>query len=583
MTKQLSVAYGGHSSAGVKERNEDAFAAVLPNGPTRQSKGAVVSIADGVSCSDNAQLASQTAVTMFIQDYLSTPETWDVRTSASRVLSSLNSWLYSQGQSALTRHNGFVTTFSALIIKSTTAHLLHCGDSRIYRWRDGQLKQLSTDHILTQVGGGATLTRALGMDSNLKVDYQQRSVREGDVLVLTTDGVHESLRQSQLVQLLQSLSIEQMQQAGEGRNAVLERLAQQFTEQALQAQSTDNLSCMLMAVLQLPQEDLNESHRKLTALAIPPVLEVGQKLDGYSIVSVLHSGSRSHVYLASHPRFKQLFVLKAPSVNFSEDEQYLEGFIREQWVGRRIDNPALMKILEPVQDSKFLYHICEHIEGKTLKQWIYDNPQPELQVVRVLAKQIANALRVLQRLGMLHRDLKPDNIMITPTGDVKLIDFGTVQVNGLQDIASEIKETIPVGTADYMAPEYLFGEKGASRSDIFSFGVIVYEMLTGGLPYKAPPTDTSRVRSYDFWQYQSACAKRKDLPRWLDLALRKACAPQPTQRYAALSEFIRDLEVPNAELLDNYEHQPLIEKHPVRFWQGVSALLLILLIIQTFI
>ena len=203
----LRIAYGGHSMVGAKQRNEDAFAAILPSGQARLDKGAVATIADGMSCGDNAQVASQTAVGTFIQDYLSTPETWDVKTAASRVLSSLNSWLYYQGQSALTRQNGFVTTFSSVIIKSSTAHLLHCGDSRIYRWRDGQLLQLTADHTLLQAGGNVTLTRALGMDTDLKVDYQQRNIRVGDLLMLTTDGVHETVKAMQLTALLQPLHL----------------------------------------------------------------------------------------------------------------------------------------------------------------------------------------------------------------------------------------------------------------------------------------------------------------------------------------------------------------------------------------
>jgi protein phosphatase len=577
--RTLSISYGGYTTAGRKERNEDAFAALLPAGQLRVSKGALASIADGVSCSDNARLASQTSVTTFIQDYLSTPETWDVKTSASRVLSALNSWLYYQGQTALARHNGFVTTFSSVILKSTTAHVIHCGDSRIYRYRDSQLLQLTTDHCLEQGSGSVTLTRALGMDTELKVDYQQRSLRVGDVFLFTTDGVHDSLKASVLCDLLQPLHAAAPEQR-EGGSATLEKAARAIAERALDAGSSDNLSCLLVSILDLPVEDLDESHRKLTRLAIPPVLAPGNKLDGYTVTQVLHSGTRSHLYLATHPRYRQKFVLKVPSLNFAEDPQYLEGFLREQWVGRRIDNPGIMKIYEPPADSKFLYHICEYIEGSTLRQWMYDNPQPDLSQVRALATQIAAGLRVLQRLGMLHRDLKPDNIMLTRAGEVKLIDFGTVQVNGLQDIASPVQESVPVGTAEYMAPEYLLGEKGAWRSDIFSFGVIVYEMLTAALPYKALPTDTTRVHDYGWWQYQSAQARRRDLPLWLDLALRKACAPRPVQRYAALSEFMHDLAVPNPQLLASHEHKPLIEKHPVRFWQGVSLVLLLLLIVQ---
>lgn len=578
--RTLSIAYGGHTTAGVKERNEDAFAAALPASQLRYSKGAIASIADGVSCSDNARLASQTSVATFIQDYLSTPESWDVKTSASRVLAALNSWLYYQGQTALTRQNGFVTTFTSVILRSTTAHVLHCGDSRVYRYRDKMLLQLTTDHCLAQGGGELTLTRALGMDTELKVDYQQRSLRVGDLLLFTTDGVHGSLKHAELTEMLNALA-EQPVTGSEGGNAQLEQTARQLIDKALHAGSNDNLSCLLVRVLELPVEDINEAHSKLTQLAIPPVLATGNKLDGYTITKVLHSGSRSHLYLATHPRYRQKFVLKAPSPNFAEDPQYLEGFMREQWVGRRIDHTGIMKIHEPVPDSKFLYHICEYIEGSTLRQWMYDNPQPDLQKVRDLAKQIAASLRVLQRLGMLHRDLKPDNVMLTLSGEVKLIDFGTVQVSGLQDIQSPLREDTPVGTADYMAPEYLLGERGEFRSDIFSFGVILYEMLTGALPYKAPPTDTSRIKDYARWQYRSAADVRKDLPQWLDLALRKACAPRPSQRYAVMSEFLHDLEVPNQQLLAAEQHKPLIEKHPVRFWQVVSALLLLLLILQT--
>jgi len=105
-------------------------------------------------------------------------------------------------------------------------------------------------------------------------------------------------------------------------------------------------------------------------------------------------------------------------------------------------------------------------------------------------------------------------------------------------------------------------------------------MLTGALPYKAPPTDMSRIKGYERWQYRSALDVRKELPQWMDLALRKACAPKPSQRYAALSEFLHDLEVPNQQLLAAEQHKPLIEKNPVRFWQVVSAVLFVLLLVQ---
>jgi serine/threonine protein phosphatase PrpC len=580
--RTLRIAYGGHSAAGVKARNEDAFAALLPAGGQRQSKGAVAVLADGAGCSDNAQQASQTSVVTFIQDYFSTPESWDVRTSAGRVLSALNSWLFRQSRAAQSRQDGYVTTFSALVLHSTTAHLLHCGDSRLWRRREHRVVQLSTDHVLQHEGGNSVLTRALGMDSELKVDYQQRSLRVGDLWMLTSDGVHGVLKADELAQLLDTLT-PAGDGADEGCQPRLERLARTIVQRALASGSTDNLSCLLLEVLELPLEALDEAQDRLQQLVIPPVLAPGNRIDDYTVQKVLHSGARSHVYLVTHPRFRQKFVLKAPSPNFSEDAQYLDAFLREQWVGRRIDHPSVMKIHDPVPDSRFLYHICDYIEGSTLRQWMYDHPQPDLATVRELAKQIATSLRVLQRLGMLHRDLKPENLMVTPQGQVKLIDFGTVLVGGLRAPSASKSDEVPVGTADYIAPECVLGAGGEHRSDIYSLGVIVYELLTGGLPYQPPSPRQYHTLNWSHWRYRSACELRADLPVWLDLALRKACAPHPDRRHAALSELLHDLAVPNPELIALQQQRPLIERHPVRVWQAISALLLALLIVQAWL
>src|SRR5690606_22944023 len=124
---------------------------------------------DGASCSEQAQLASQTAALTFVQDYMSTPETWDVKTSASRVLSALNAWLHRAEPLTRARHDALVTTFSAVICKSTTLHLLHCGDSRVWRLRAGHLQLLTNDHCLALPDGRSALSRALGMDSHAKV------------------------------------------------------------------------------------------------------------------------------------------------------------------------------------------------------------------------------------------------------------------------------------------------------------------------------------------------------------------------------------------------------------------------------
>jgi len=570
---QLSVVFGGSSSAGPKLRNEDAFAAKQPDSKsTRTIKGVVACIADGLSSSDGAQQASQTSVATFIDDYYSTPDTWDVKKSAARVLNSINSWLYHQGLQTSSgyvgEHHTLLTTFSAVVLKSTTAHLLHAGDSRIYLVRKGALHQLTNDHSHKRAGNKPFLTRALGMDSRLEVDYRQEEVEIGDILLLTTDGVHDFVRESQLLQFIfQS-------------DEPLELRAKNIIACAEAQGSDDNLSCLMMEVKALPSADIDEVHRRLTELAIPPEMTVGQKIDSFEVLRVIHSGTRSHLYLVKDSVSKQLRVLKAPSENFSEDPLYLEGFIREQWIGRRINHPSVMTIYPRPENSPFLYHVCEYIEGSTLRQWILDNPQPSLEKVRELTKAMVSALRVLQRMGMVHRDLKPENVMLDEMGLVHLIDFGTVQVDGLDELGSLIDEDVPVGSVNYIAPEYLRGGKGTYQSDLFSLGVMVYEMITGELPHKIPAGQLRQPQSVHTWRYVRVRQHRDDLPLWFDLALQKACSEAPSERYMALSEFVQDLCTPNKQLLSSHVQTPLLQKNPLLFWQCMSAGLAVLVVVQ---
>ena len=567
---ELSVSFGGFSSAGVKAENQDAFAACQPSLAQTRYKGIALCVADGVSCSRHAQQASSTSVTHFLQDYYSTPDSWDVKTAAARVLSSLNAWLFHHGRQASARHDSLVTTFSGLILKSVTAHILHVGDSRIYRLRDARLEQLSRDHCVQQ-GGREFLSRALGMDSHLEVDYGQELLQTGDVFLLTTDGVHGFLTSAQLQQTLLELpqSVSQHQ---------LERVCRQVVQQALDHGSDDNASCCIVQIQQVPEPDFQEAQRELQTRIIPPVLKAGDSLDHFRVLEVLYAGTRSHVYKVRNLRDRRDYVLKAPSLNFQDDLVYLEGFVREQWAGSRMDHPNLMKIFPATGQSRFMYHVSEWLDGITLRQWMYDHPQPDIAQVRTITGSIIHALRALQRAGMVHRDLKPENIMLTADGGLKIIDFGTVKVRGLAEIRSAVMEDCPLGSVNYVAPEtVLYGDAG-HYSDLFSLGVIVYEMLSGAQPFRMDQVHRRGAHSLAQWQYQPL--QRADLPPWLDLTLRKACAPDPRQRYDAFSEFWTDLHKPNAALVRQHQQRPLIEREPVRVWQWVSAGLLVVVVVQ---
>ncbi len=567
MSQQLHVRFGGHSIAGVKEVNQDAFTAHMPDGIERDLKGAVAVVCDGVSSGEDSQVASQMAATVFITDYLSTPPTWSTRNAASRVLQGLNNWIHRQNATRPGRGDSMLTTFSAVILKSNTLHSFHAGDSRIYHLRDGTLEQLTRDHTLIE-GGREYLARALGADSHLEVDYKTLDLEEGDLVLLTTDGVHGVLPTAH------------MQAHLSGCGDDLEACARGLVEAARAAGSDDNLTALIVAVDRLPLETLDETHRRLTQLPIPPVMSVGNRIDGYEVLDVIFSGTRSHMYLVKDIESSERFVLKAPSENFSEDAIYLDGFIREEWVGQRIDHPNVMKTFRPPREKHFLYYIGEHVEGVNLREWMDDNPTPPLGAVRDIVRQAVAGLRAFQRADMVHQDLKPENIMINRDGRVKLLDFGTVLIAGTDEIASPLDKSVPQGSVNYVAPEYLVGAGGSFRSDLFSLAVITYEMITGELPYAEPAVKRVSLEHYGKLDYIPATRHRRDLPLWVEACLRKALQPNPVYRYEAFSEFLQDFTRPNAGLEAGFKRAPLLQRNPLRFWQVLSVVLVILNLLQ---
>jgi serine/threonine protein kinase len=210
-----------------------------------------------------------------------------------------------------------------------------------------------------------------------------------------------------------------------------------------------------------------------------------------------------------------------------------------------------------------------------------DNPAPALETVRDIVEQIAKGLRAFHRKEMLHQDLRPQNVMIDRTGTAKIIDFGSTRVSGLAE-ADSAGGTEILGTVQYTAPEYFLGEGGTPRSDIFSLGVIAYQMLTGRLPYGVRMSQAKTRLKQSRIAYPSALDESREIPAWVDGALRKALHPDPQRRYGELSEFVHDLRHPNAKLLDS-NPSPLLERNPLLFWKGLSfALAAILLLLLAF-
>lgn len=550
----LNIHFCQHTDAGIKHENQDTLGAKIPEGQTLLTKGIAMVVADGVSSSASAKQASQMAVVGFLSDYYATPDTWRTQQSAVEVIQSLNRHLYSQSQNS-TLQQGHLTTFSALILKGDKGFIFHVGDSRIYRFRKGELQQITRDHAQKIDKNTTYLTRALGADPALEIDIHTCELEAGDYYLLTTDGVHDFLDALAITELLSNTT------------APFEDLAKTLLEKALTNKSTDNLSIQVARINTCGAPSSSDAISVLSRLPFPPFLQVGHKLDHLCVKKIIHESERSQVYLVETPTGQPL-IMKTPSINYTDDPVYIERFVMESWIGARIHSPHVAKVIEPPVPRSCLYYLTEYVAGQTLSKLIKEHAPMAIPDAIELIEQMIKGVRAFHRKDSLHQDIKPDNIMIGKQGAV-IVDFGSCWVAGIHEAGSPFERDKILGTLDYSAPEYRYNGDINQKADQFSLAVILYEMLTLKKPYGPQYAAGTHLKSFQKMGYVSACKHNPLVPFWLDKALEKALNIDTRKRYESLSEWLQDLKRPNPNWLSQRE-RPLLEKNPLAFWQLVA-------------
>lgn len=566
MSGELRVSIGQYSDKGRKHINQDFHGALTPTNPLLRSKGIAIVIADGISGSDVSHIAAESTVKSFLTDYYCTPETWSTKTSAHRVLAATNSWLHAQtrrSQHPYDKEKGYVCTVSAVVIRSTTAHIFHAGDSRVCKVSGSELEQLTNDHRMVLSSEQSYLSRALGINHDIEIDYAKSPLDPGDIFVLTTDGIHEFVSPRFVVSAIQANA------------SNLDQAAAIIAGEALKNGSDDNVTIQIVRIDALPLGEAEEIPQLNAGLEPPPLLEARSTLDGYRIIRELHASSRSHLYLATDEASGSLAVLKIPSLAMRDDPNYLRRFMMEEWVARRISNAHVLKPCDMTRKRSYLYVTSEFISGRTLRQWMIDNPKPDIEVVRGIVEQIARGLQAFHRLEMVHQDIRPDNIMIDATGTVRIIDFGSTKIAGVAESSLNRSQNEILGTLQYTAPECFLGESSTWRSDLFSLGVLTYQMLTGKLPYGAAAARAWSRSDQRKLRYDASTAADAGIPDWINAALKQAVHPDPYKRQEALSEFSENLRYPSERIT---RETPLVERNPLLFWQALSFVLMLAVI-----
>ncbi|MDC0688699.1 bifunctional protein-serine/threonine kinase/phosphatase [Mitsuaria sp. RG] len=541
MSLQLSFAQA--SATGPRPENQDALRLVTPVPELAASKGYLCALADGVSQCADGGLAARASLQALALDYYATPATWSAAQALDRLLTAQNRWLRAQG-------NGqpLLTTLSALVLRGRRFTLAHVGDCRVYRWQADQLHCLSEDHVWDQPGMQHVLKRALGLDQQLLVDYLEGDLREGECFVLLSDGIWASLSDAHI----QSILREQPD---------LQVAADTLVASAHHRGSQDNASALLVRVDQLGASNLGDTLAQLQQWPLPGALRDGQSIDGWQVDGLLTQSRQSLLYRVRDPH-GQPWLLKTLPQSRDQEPGAAQALLLEEWFLRRVAGRHFPEV-HPASQRQHLYYLMREYPGTTLAG---HPPLPLAQWLEV-ARQLLQAVGVLHRRNLLHRDIKPDNLHHGSDGQLRLLDFGLAYCPGLSE---DPPHALP-GTPSFLAPEAFDGLPPAPRQDLYAVGVTLYHLLTGHYPYG----EVEAFQRPRFGTPVNPARYRPDLPEWLQRNLLQAVAADPAQRFETAEQWLLLLERGDRQELAE-RPRPLLEREPLKVWRTIGLLSLLL-------
>jgi serine/threonine protein phosphatase PrpC len=567
------VSIGFTSRTGPRQHNEDFVGAVLggttpegtapegtaPEGTTLDERRDVaVAVADGIGGAKGGRVAAETAVRGLLDGLWDVPPTMEVRRAGARILNALNGWIHAQGRQD-PQLAGMGCTLTALVLRGRVAHLLHVGDTRAYRLSGERVTCLSTDHVREGPGGSRLLYRALGIEAELRLDYAAHPMALHDRFLLCSDGVHAFLADASIADILRARSAPR-------------DTSRALVEAALDAGGSDNATALVLDVVGLPAPQSADIDAAIMRLPVRPVPRTGETMDGFALKVLLSDGRHSRLFGALDEREGGEVALKFPKPQVATVASHHAAFVREAWVGRRVHSPWVAHVIElPPGRQSCLYTVMPLYQGELLETRLARRPALGLEEGRDIAVKLARAAAALHRAGIIHRDIKPDNVILEGGGSLKLLDLGAVRLPGLEDVPPT---AIP-GTPAYMAPEMFAGEPGNEATDIYALGVTLFRAFTGEFPYgNLDATSPPRLR-----RPKELAGLRPDLPAWLQAVIARAIAATAAERCHDVIEFALELEAGPAGA-PPAARRPLTpyQRAPLRFWQALAAVLALALL-----
>lgn len=542
----LHLSFAQASAIGPRDENQDALRLVTPAPALAASKGYLFAIADGVSQCADGGLAARSTLQALALDYYATPETWGVAQALDRLLLAQNRWLQANGAG-----QPLLTTVSALVLRGRRFTLAHVGDCRVYRWHAEQLQRVSEDHVWDQPGMQHVLKRALGLDQHLVLDFLDGELRIDESFVLLSDGVWAALGDTAIAAILRD-------------QPDLDSAAQTLVNAAHLAGSQDNASALLVRVDALGEANIGDALIHLQQWPPPPALKPGQVFEGWQIEGILSQSQQSLLYRVRDSQ-QQPWLLKTLPPRLHDDHQAGQALLSEEWFLKRVAGRHFPEV-HAASQRQHLYYVMREYSGSTLAQ-VHEQigPMPLAQWQDV-AERLLRAVGMLHRRQILHRDIKPQNLLSGDDGELRLLDFGLAYCPGLSE---DQPSTLP-GTPSYIAPEAFRGESPTPQQDLYAVGVTLYFLLTGHFPYG----EIEAFQRPRFGVPVSASRYRPDLPEWLAQSLERAVAADPAERFETAEEWLRLLEQGERRSL-SVRPRPLLEREPLKVWRTLALMSLL--------
>ncbi len=462
-----------------------------------------------------ARESAQLVVHSLAEGYFGAQRTLSIRRAAGLSFTAINRWLFGQTRNDASRHLVPVSV-TALMFHNCQIGIAQIGSCLMYRYRNKKLAPLMRDHIRPLPDGRIAPTRAVGLDLEISIDYAEEPAETADRYIIVSG--------------FESRSHEAIYTAIASRLGGAPDAAEPFAAGLLAA--LDNApgadkTAMVLDILAMPPADATAANAGLADLPLRPAPREGDNWDGFVIGKTIYHGRYTLLKAAYDKIENRQVALKIPLPSMLQDEIFAAGFMREAWIGTTVRSTGIARYIDlPPERRSSLYLVMPLYDGETLEARLHRPPPVALPDGIGIALKLCEAVQDLAALQIVHRDIKPDNIMLLPRNEIRLLDLGLAYLPGI-DMADAVK---PGGTLRYMAPELIRGTQANARSEVFALAVTIYRMFSGG--------------PFPFGQHESLplARQRPDLPSWLGRALRRALAEDPAERFADAGEFAKMLQ-----------------------------------------